>query len=86
MSEREDRCFDAFYQNPGENSLRETQPARVFLKRCWERVPMKPIPTSGITRRFVNSFYKSLMMITGKISNRLEKILIKLFFINQSIY
>jgi hypothetical protein len=86
MSEREDRCFDAFYQNPGENPLLETQPARVFLKRGWERVPMKPIPTSGITRRFVNSFYKSLMMITGKISNRLEKILIKLFFINQSIY
>ena len=69
MSEREDRCFDAFYQNPGENPLRETQPARVFLKSGWERVPMKPIPISGITRRFVNSFYKSLMMITGKISD-----------------
>ena len=62
------KCFPSFYEDPGQNPLRETQPANVILKNGWKRELTK-IKPAGITKKFVNSFYRSLMFLSGKIND-----------------
>ena len=61
-----DECYPSFYENPGPNPLRHTQPAKVILKAGWDRIIMPQIPLNGIIKTPIRLFYNTLMKLVGK--------------------